>query len=351
MSETTVGENRELDLTKALYEKMVDEQAKYRDWLKSQSPEEILCHAFEYTIREDIVMAMDEYVELTDAQAQALLDLPTPLAEVFRYFEKVETDHMTVIQDCIEIRANDEIREQNEKIQLEKAKRLITDFCMQEYESAPDFTNMGEISIAYTTITDEEIPIQVYVDLVHFRLNTYLDGELVGSKEYDSLEEFVEEELADLDFDDLTYVPDEALENCKKANNELAANPPYVKVYNNTFAYASEHKEVEWYRASFYANIKCKEAIEAAIREHFDGYHLNDIAVNSVIQVFGVDRVKFVLANTVNLADWDGRYSVRNKEWANTVSDYNSESNRLRYRVTSHPAVLNGYIDQVRNNY
>ena len=124
-----------------------------------------------------------------------------------------------------------------------------------------------------------------------------------------------------------------------------------VKVYNNTFAYASEHKEVEWYRASFYANIKCKEAIEAAIREHFDGYHLNDIAVNSVIQVFGVDRVKFVLANTVNLADWDGRYSVRNKEWANTVSDYNSESNRLRYRVTSHPAVLNGYIDQVRNNY
>ena len=63
------------DLNTALYEKMAAEQDKFRDWLKSQSPEEILNHTYEYTIREDIVMAMEE-LELTDAQAQALLDLP-----------------------------------------------------------------------------------------------------------------------------------------------------------------------------------------------------------------------------------------------------------------------------------
>ena len=60
------------DLNAALYEKMAAEQDQYRDWLKSQPPEEILHHAYEYSVREDIVMAMEE-LELTDAQAQALL--------------------------------------------------------------------------------------------------------------------------------------------------------------------------------------------------------------------------------------------------------------------------------------
>ena len=48
------------DLNTALYEKMAAEQDKYRDWLKSQPPEEILHHTYEYTVREDIVMAMED---------------------------------------------------------------------------------------------------------------------------------------------------------------------------------------------------------------------------------------------------------------------------------------------------
>ncbi len=56
---------------------MAAEQDTFRDWLKSQSPEEVLNHAYEYTVREDIVMAM-EVLELTDAQAQALSGFPLP---------------------------------------------------------------------------------------------------------------------------------------------------------------------------------------------------------------------------------------------------------------------------------
>ena len=93
------------DLNTALYEKMAAEQDKYRDWLKSQPPEEILHHTYEYTVREDIVMAMED-LELTDAQAQALLDSPTPLADVYRHFEKLETGYMDVIRDSIENRAD-----------------------------------------------------------------------------------------------------------------------------------------------------------------------------------------------------------------------------------------------------
>ena len=39
------------NLNTALYEKMAAEQDKYRDWLKSQPPEEILHHTYEYTVR------------------------------------------------------------------------------------------------------------------------------------------------------------------------------------------------------------------------------------------------------------------------------------------------------------
>ena len=101
------------DLNTALYEKMAAEQDKYRNWLKSQSPAEVLNHAYEYTVREDIVMAMEE-LELTDTQAQALLDSPTPLADVYRYFEKLETGYMDVIRDSIENRADDACKAQAE---------------------------------------------------------------------------------------------------------------------------------------------------------------------------------------------------------------------------------------------
>ena len=107
------------DLNTALYEKMAAEQDKYRDWLKSQPPEEILHHTYEYTVREDIVMAMEE-LELTDAQAEALLESPSPLEDVYRYFEKLETGHMDVIRDSIENRADDVCRAKEELLTTDK---------------------------------------------------------------------------------------------------------------------------------------------------------------------------------------------------------------------------------------
>ena len=102
------------EMLTALYEKMAVEQDKYRDWLKGQPAAEILNHAYEYTVREDIVMCMEE-LELTEAQAKALLDSPTPLADVYREFEKLETSYMDVIRDTIETRAN-ELYQAQEKL-------------------------------------------------------------------------------------------------------------------------------------------------------------------------------------------------------------------------------------------
>ena len=96
-------------LNTELYRKVFEEQEKYREWLLSQPPEEILNHSYEYTIREDIVIAL-EYHDLSDKQGRALLKSKSPLADIFRDFEKRETDHMDNIRETIECRANDLIR-------------------------------------------------------------------------------------------------------------------------------------------------------------------------------------------------------------------------------------------------
>ena len=94
----------------ALYQKMYAEQEKFRDWLKGQPPEEILNHAYEYTIREDILLSL-EYNDLSPRQAKALLKSPTPLADVFKKWEATEDNHhMENIWNAVEARANEVVR-------------------------------------------------------------------------------------------------------------------------------------------------------------------------------------------------------------------------------------------------
>ena len=76
-----------------LYEKMFAEQERYRDWLLHQPPEEILNHAYEYAIREDILMALESR-DLSFMQAQMLIFTATPLADILKEFDNRETDHM-----------------------------------------------------------------------------------------------------------------------------------------------------------------------------------------------------------------------------------------------------------------
>lgn len=222
----------------ALYKKLFAEQEKFRNWLKGQSPEEILNHAYEYTVREDILLSL-EYHDLSDTQADALMKSPSPLADVFQDFEKRETDHMETIWDCLESKADTLLEEQRRTLR--------------------------------------ETPVYPY-----------------------------------------------------------------------PASYAQEQGELEQYRASNRANVACKKAIEAAVREHFDGMYLSDDAAKDVIDAYGMERVAFILANTVQLQDWDGRYSRRNKEWASTIPNYHSDSIRRDYALNSHPAVLDGFIDLVR---
>ena len=109
---------------------------------------------------------------------------------------------------------------------LTHAKNLIRDFCLEEYDSEPDFSDLSKIGIAYTHATDEDIPIQVNVDLVGYRVERYLGEVLIDERQYESLEDLTETELEALDFSELVSVTDEELEHYHSKAEERPALLP-----------------------------------------------------------------------------------------------------------------------------
>ena len=109
---------------------------------------------------------------------------------------------------------------------LTHAKNLIREFCQKEYDSEPDFSDLTKIGIAYTNATDEEIPIQVNVDLVGYRVERYLGEVLIDERQYESLEDLTETELEALDFSELVSVTDEELEHYHSKVEERPALLP-----------------------------------------------------------------------------------------------------------------------------
>lgn len=232
------------ELNTKLYEKLFAEQENFKGWLLTQPPEEILNHAYEYVMREDIVLAM-EYHDLSDAQAKALLASPSPLAEIFHDFEKIEGDHMDTIRECIEKRADKNIETQREVLR--------------------------------------NLPVYIF-----------------------------------------------------------------------SASFAKGHDELDEYRASFHANVDCKNAIEEAIANHYSDNRLDGACVKEVVDRFGMERVSFVLANTVQHKDWDGRISPENKEWAKAEpvpNDFNAwgEKKTQEYCCNqTHPGLINLFVNQFR---
>ena len=95
---------------------------------------------------------------------------------------------------------------------LDKAKFLINDFCEAEYREGADFSNLRNVGLAFTTLTDDELPIQVTADLIDFKITHEFDGEVFDTEQFDSIEDMIENGLTDLDFSDLVSVPDEVIE-------------------------------------------------------------------------------------------------------------------------------------------
>lgn len=334
------------ELNTALYKKMFAEQDKFRDWLKSQPSAEVLNHAYEYTVREDILLSL-EYNDLTDAQALALLASPSPLADIYQEFDRMESSHMEDIWSCIESRAD-----AMQISQLDQAKQLINEFCISEYDAPADFDDLSRIDVAYTTVGNDGYPLQVYVDLKEYKIERELEERPLDVRQYSSLEELIENELKGMDFQELVAVTEAEIQTALAAAEEQVSLSD-LPVYRENFDYARECREVETYRISLQANIACKEAIEQAISQSYDGRRLAEGTAAKVMNQFGAERVLYVLANTIQQKEWDGRFTYPNKEWAKTVSippnmDSFGMDRNYAFAVSSHPGLIDLFVTQAR---
>ena len=163
-------------------------------------------------------MEFDHYPEhkkftLSWTQVEKYIDL---MVQSDRYLTDKEKEHYTPpVPITVEPDAT-----------LTHAKNLIRDFCLEEYDSEPDFSDLSKIGVAYTNATDEEIPIQVNVDLVGYRVERYLGEVLIDERQYESLEDLTETELEALDFSELVSVTDEELEHYHSKAEERPALLP-----------------------------------------------------------------------------------------------------------------------------
>ena len=123
---------------------------------------------------------------------------------------------------------------------------------------------------------------------------------------------------------------------------------------NETYLYpysakeARERNELSLWRESHCANIACREAIEDAIRQNFDGMHLDKDCITPVLDEYGYKRTAWVLANTLHELKWDGRFSPANKQWAERRYIPQDERHNAAITVRSHPAVLDGFVSLYR---
>ena len=120
-------------------------------------------------------------------------------------------------------------------------------------------------------------------------------------------------------------------------------------VYQYTAAYAREHNELPQYRESLQANIACKEAIEKAVGENYHGWSVDTkTAAAQVMAQFPVERIRYVLAATVQQKDWDGRISDDNKTWAKGIP-VADEQNRYYFVVDQcHSGLTDLFVKRFR---
>ena len=106
-------------------------------------------------------------------------------------------------------------------------------------------------------------------------------------------------------------------------------------------------KEAEITRLNNGIRLECKQEIEKQIAEKYNGFSVPQNTVSEIVEKYGIDCVQFVLANTIVQAWKEGRFSLRNKEWASSILTEGEWSNTLI--LNTHPTILDGFTNQVRN--
>ncbi len=190
-------------------------------------------------------------------------------------------------------------------------------------------------------------------DVVVLKKSGEITAHYVDSYGYTELPEFFSQREKNMEQEKDAGLQGSSLQKPQNGDMSKLYEKVYPPLYTHTIAYAMEHGRADDYLESRKLNLDCKNAIEGAIRKNFDGMHLAHDAAKGVLEEYGAERVVFILANTVQHLEHDGRFSIGNKAWAkgygipeniNRGMDMNAD-----YVVNSHPAVLDGFIGLARD--
>jgi len=104
-----------LSVQDRLYEKLSDEFDRFIEELKGLPPDGIIGRAYEKVIKEDILSCFYED-SLTDAEAQALLDLENPLDDLYTEWQESDVSFMDSVRDIVDNKAKSLLSPGNEQI-------------------------------------------------------------------------------------------------------------------------------------------------------------------------------------------------------------------------------------------
>ena len=287
--------------------------------LMGKSAEEIFQSNYEIHIKTELFDTLcGEYVDVGEEYYRALYE---------------EVDHGGILQQLYD----DFISSENASVNTgEDTIFFIKDYC-EHYHSDVMKEYLGEENFAYFG-TDEENTAYYYfkdslsVDNLN-RIKEQADEYIIAAPVlYMSQESLEDKNIA---FLKLGRDVDEA---------ELKVNDEIAK-----FAMKAAYNKKLPLEATMVSR-NCGSDIEKGISTHFDGMHLNTDFIANLYALYGEERMNYVLANTVQMSDGDGRYSPDNKAWAKEININNAESDKREFYVNSHPAILDGFITAYRKH-
>lgn len=285
--------------------------------LMSKSAEEIFQSNYEIHIKTELFDTLcGEYVDVGEEYYRALYE---------------EVDHGGILQQLYD----DFISSENASVSTgEDTIFFIKDYC-EHYHSDVMKEYLGEENFAYFG-TDEENTAYYYfkdslsVDNLN-RIKEQADEYIIAAPVLYMSQESLEDK--NITFLKLGRDVDEA---------ELKVNDEIAK-----FAMKAAYNKKLPLEATMISR-NCGSDIEKGISTHFDGMHLNTDFIANLYALYGEERMNYVLANTVQMSEIDGRFNPDNKAWAKGISINNSEEDRRKFYVTSHPALLDGFITAYR---
>ena len=304
------------ELVKNSVEKEFEE---FKANLMGKSAEEIFQSNYEIHIKTELFDTLcGEYVDVGEEYYRALYE---------------EVDHGGILQQLYDDFLGSEYASVSTG---EDTLSFIKDYC-EHYHSDVMKEYLGEENFAYFGTDEENMAYYYFKDSLSVdnlnRIKERADEYIIAAPVLYMSQESLEDK--NITFLKLGRDVDEA---------ELKVNDEIAK-----FAMKAAYNKKLPLEATMISR-NCGSDIEKGISTHFDGMHLNTDFIANLYALYGEERMNYVLANTVQISDGDGRYSPGNKAWAKEININNAESDKRAFYVNSHPAILDGFITAYRKH-